>query len=292
MSLRANIKKLSQNRWGQAALTNSAIYGFLVSIINDTYYKVILLLLVFTLIPITAYFIGWMNKNTDVPIDVSGVLSPICKHKSYIPAKPTSIVGACRLANMHFAGSSIDQTEIIKMYEISPYSLVTLECDDITVAYADFFVLKEEALEALKNGTLCETEMQASMVLSHDDFCETRSLYLAGIVVKTPNATNGGRRSAMLLWAICQVLLKKFFNGCGPAVFYAEAYSSEGAALLRALQFKIADNAESRKSGNTLYSRTVCEETVKGWLDNQIDWSNLCSIEITEKTSVSRSTSF
>lgn len=281
VKIRLTLRKLLRSDFARAVIIHVGLFTFVTSVVDGWQLKTLIGLVLFSLVPVTTILVRWVRSQAQLPDGVGRDLSPLPKHFCRVPATAVSINGARKLAERQFGPASISYPNLIAMYEVNGHSLIALECNGIVVAYADFFILRPNYLEQLIAGKLKESEMKADMTAPLTDFANVGSLYLAGIVVKEPHQSHGGRRAAILLWVACKLLLEEYFLEVDSIMLYAEGFSDEGITLLvDDLAFECMDDSPNRASGYPLYCRKLTRDDVQDWLESHADWSRVCTLEL------------
>jgi hypothetical protein len=176
-----------------------------------------------------------------------------------------------------FYGQEAIRFERYELWRIAnPDILVCLiDASHEVVGYFDVLPLKHEAMEMFIQGSLVESKF------SHEDICPPavartcERLYLAGIAVTDPARHADRRNAAILVWAFIKYLEHFYAQDDKERELFALASTTDGEALIRGFEFRVARPAAAREDQHNLYKCRVSSSSLKQVLGTMADWGKV-----------------
>ena len=156
------------------------------------------------------------------------------------PASMKEYDETAELAKAQFVapGELIDPADDRKAFQRNPYSMVVLlNRKRNVVGFVDIYHLPDEKLDAAlydKDGTV---KVDPNDSLDYEAARQAKRAYIATILVKAEKGICVARRSAALVYGMCEFLLRHQFHGTDTMELWAIASTEEGEAFIEHLPF-------------------------------------------------------
>jgi hypothetical protein len=161
----------------------------------------------------------------------------------YIAKCPASLKeydAMAELARAQFVapGELIDLVEDRKAFQRNPYSMVVLlnRKGDV-IGFVDIYHLPDEKLDTFLFDTEGTASIDPNDCLDYEVARQAKRAYIATILVKEEKGICVARRSAALVYGMCEFLLKHQFHGTDTLELWAIASTEEGESFIEHLPF-------------------------------------------------------